>query len=164
MRYAQPALLLIAVASLVACGGRPAVPAVARVARPVPAATAVPPAIERARAVALLRSRLELPSARRRLRLPGDSAINLTPSGPGRFAFATRCHAYVPASSLPWVYEVAGTVDLPSRVVSLARLAAVPPAPRDPIAARASDLFPPFEVGPALAPIHVPPSPTAGQG
>lgn len=161
MRLIKPALVFVALASVVACARRaptPIAPAVG-VRKPVasPAASASPtPEAQRAVAIALLRARLEPVTTRRRLRLPGDQAIALHPLEPGRYAFFVRCHAYVPASSLPWVYDARGTVDLTQRVVALEDLAAVAPAPLDP---KDPGLFPPFSPPPPAAAgrvIHVP--------
>ena len=118
MRYLAPALVFVALTGGVACAKRPLAP----MAAPEPQPTAQD--TSRQAALALLRAELEVQTARRRVRLPGDARIVLTAAGAGRFTFRTAYYAYVPASSLPWVYQAAGRIDLQARKVTLTALVA----------------------------------------
>ena len=129
MRYLEPALIFVALTAAVSCAKR----------LPPPLAAPETPApyvdTERQAALALLRGRLEVQSARRRVRLPADAHIRLTAAGARTYAFRCAFYAYVPAASWPWVYQAAGEVDLAARRVTLTALVAEPalgPAPAPP--------------------------------
>lgn len=113
MRFIKPALLFVAVATAVSCAKRPIHP-IALPETPAPSVDT-----DRRAALALLRTRLEVQTPRSRVRLPADAQIRLTAVGARTFTFSCRYFEYVPASSLPWVYEAAGRVDLRAGQVSL---------------------------------------------
>lgn len=118
MRFLKPALLLLAITSAVSCARHPIGPI------PVPEAPTPSADADRRAALALLRARLEVQTPRRRVRLPGDALIRLLDAGARTYTFSCRYYEYVPASTLPWVYEAAGTVDLRTRRVTLGSLVA----------------------------------------
>jgi hypothetical protein len=99
-------------------------------AMPAAVATAASPPATRLLALALLRGALEQDGPRLRVRLPGEDGIALSPGQEaGTWRFRCRCYAYVPASTLPWVYEATGIVD-PAR--GLVRLSGLTPPPELP--------------------------------
>ncbi|MEB3198226.1 MAG: hypothetical protein VKP62_13580 [Candidatus Sericytochromatia bacterium] len=121
MRLIRPALIFVALAAGVACqhpASAPAIPAAAR-----PASTPAARPSWHAHGVRLLRRQLERQTDRMRVRLPGAAQISLVPSAQrGVLHFRCRYDVYVPASSLPWVFEATGRVDMIHNHVILDRL------------------------------------------
>lgn len=124
MRFVKPALVFVALATAVSCAKRPLAP-IATPLTPTPAAEA-----DRRAALALLRASLEVRTPRSRVRLPADGHIRLAGEGAGRYRFATPLYEYVPASTLPWIYQATGEVDVRAGKVTVAAMVAEPtPAP-----------------------------------
>ena len=116
------ALVPVLMLGLAGCAKRPVV---ALPEAPLAAATPAPE-VEQGRAAALVRDALSVEDARRRVRLPDASGIRLARlDDRPAYAFSCRYDAYVPGSSLPWVYQASGTVDLPARRVVLRSLTLV---------------------------------------
>ncbi|MEB3220451.1 MAG: hypothetical protein VKS61_00085 [Candidatus Sericytochromatia bacterium] len=125
MRCSRPTLVLVTLLAGVACARRPTpmMPGPA-----TPTAEAGGPAA----ALALLRGALEQDGPRLRVRLPAAGAIALNPGREaGTWRFRCRCYAYVPASTVPWVYEATGTVEPARGLVHLHALAPPPELPTE---------------------------------
>jgi hypothetical protein len=126
VRLLRLTLLVVTLAAGIACTRHPT----AAVPGPRAAGETPPPAPPLA--LALLRGALEQEGPRLRVRLPADSAIALSPGAEaGTWRFRCRCYAYVPASTLPWVYEASGTIDPARGLVTLNGLTPPPELPTD---------------------------------
>ncbi|MEB3329576.1 MAG: hypothetical protein VKQ33_10125 [Candidatus Sericytochromatia bacterium] len=122
MQLLRLTVLVATLAAGIACTRRPTPVA----ALPPAARQATPPPL----ALALLRSALEQDGPRLRVRLPRDGAIAVSPGAEaGTWRFRCRCYTYVPASTLPWVYEATGTIEPGRGLVKLTGLTPPPGLP-----------------------------------